>query len=51
MRNYKINEFGINGKTAYGIIKGLWYRVVFDYTPTEQEAKRELRKAASYNIV
>ena len=50
MRNFKIYEFGINGKIAHGIINGMWYRVAFDRVPTEQEAKRALREAASYNI-
>ena len=49
MANYKIYDFRINGTIASGIIKGLYYRVKFDYTPSEKEAKSELRKTASYN--
>ena len=50
MRRYKIFEFSIHGKVASGIIKGLWYRVVFDHIPIDQEAKRALMQAASYTI-
>ena len=37
MNNYKVNNLHINGKVASGIIKGLWYRVTFDFIPTKEE--------------
>ena len=49
MNNYKVNNLHINGKVASGIIKGLWYRVTFDFIPTKEEAIKAIRKSASYN--
>jgi hypothetical protein len=49
MRNYKVRELCINGKIASGIVRGLIYRVTFDFTPTKVEAIRGIREAASYN--
>ena len=49
MRNYKVKELRINDKVASGIVRGLIYRVTFDFTPTEKESIKAIRKAASYN--
>ena len=49
MNNYKVNNLHINGKVASGIVKGLWYRVTFDFIPTKEEAIKAIRKSASYN--
>ena len=49
MNNYKVNNLHINGKVASGIVKGLWYRVTFDFTPTKEEAIKAIRESASYN--
>lgn len=50
MKNFKVNELHINGKIASGIVRGLIYRITFDFVPTEKEAKKAIREAASYNI-
>ena len=39
MNNYKVNNLHINGKVASGIVKGLWYRVTFDFIPTKERLK------------
>lgn len=49
MRNYKVHELRINGKIASGIVRGLIYRVTFDFEPTEKEAIKVIREVASYN--
>lgn len=49
MKNFKVNELHINGKIASGIVRGLIYRITFDYVPTGKEAKKAIREAASYN--
>ena len=49
MKNYKVYGLCINGKIASGIVRGLVYRVTFDFIPTEKEAIRAIRQAASYN--
>lgn len=49
MKNYKVSELHINGKIASGIVRGLIYRVTFNFVPTEKEAKKAIREAASYN--
>ena len=49
MRNYKVHELHISGKIASGIVRGLIYRVTFDFEPTEREAIKAIREAASYN--
>lgn len=49
MVNYKVKELHINGKVTSGIVRGLIYRVTFDFIPTEKEAISAIRKAASYN--
>ena len=49
MRNFKVYDLCINGNIASGIVKGLIYRVTFDFTPTEKEAKRAIREAAAWN--
>ena len=37
MKNYKVSDLHINENTASGIVRGLWYRVVFDFMPTEKK--------------
>ena len=49
MRNYKVHELHINGKIASGIVRGLIYRVTFDFEPTKSEAIKAIRETASYN--
>lgn len=49
MKNCKVNELHINGKIASGIVRGLIYRVTFDFVLTEKEAKKAIREAANYN--
>lgn len=49
MKNYKVHDLHINGNIASGIVRGLIYRVTFDFMPTENEAIRAIREAASYN--
>ena len=49
MKNSKVYGLCINGKIASGIIRGLTYRVTFDFIPTEKEAIKAIRQAASYN--
>lgn len=49
MKNYKVHDLHINGKVASGIVRGLWYRVTFDFEPTEKEAIKAIRESASYN--
>lgn len=49
MKNYKVHDLHINGKVASGIVRGLWYRVTFDFVPTEKEAIKAIRESASYN--
>ena len=49
MKNYKIHDLHINGKIASGIVRGLIYRVTFNFEPTEKEAIKAIREAASYN--
>ena len=49
MKNYKVHNLHINGKIVSGIIRGLIYRVTFDFEPTEKEAIKAIREAASYN--
>ena len=49
MKNYKVYGLCINGKIASGIVRGLIYRVTFDFIPTEKEAVKAIRQAASYN--
>lgn len=51
MGNYKVKELHINGKDASGIVRGLIYRVTFDFIPTEKEAIKAIKKVASYNEV
>lgn len=50
MKRFKVYELKINNNIASGIIKGLIYRVTFNHTPAEKEAKTALLQAASYNI-
>lgn len=33
MRNFKVHNLYINGNIASGIVRGLIYRVTFDFTP------------------
>ncbi len=40
----KITNFSINGTTATGMIRGMWFRCTFDSVPQESEAKKCLRK-------
>jgi hypothetical protein len=47
--NYKVNHLAIKNTVAFGMVRGLIYRINFDHTPTEKEAIRALREAASYN--
>ena len=49
MKNFKVNNLHISGKVASGLVKGLWYRVTFDFIPTEKEAIKAIRESASYN--
>ena len=49
MKNYKVYDLHIKGNVASGIVRGLWYRVTFDYAPTEKEAIKAIRESASYN--
>ena len=49
MKNYKVHHLHINGKVASGIVRGLWYRVTFDFVPTEKEAIKAIIESASYN--
>ena len=49
MRNFKVHNLCIDGKIASGIVKGLIYRVTFDFVPTEEQAKRAIRESASWN--
>lgn len=49
MKNYKVSNLCINGKIASGIVRGLIYRVTFNFEPTEKEAIKAIREAASYN--
>ena len=49
MKNYKVHDLHINGKIASGIIRGLTYRVTLEFIPTEKEAIKAIRQAASYN--
>lgn len=49
MKNYKVHDLHINGKIVSGIVRGLVYRVTFDFIPTEKEAIKAIRQAASYN--
>ena len=49
MKNYKVHDLHINGKIASGIVRGLIYRVTFDFIPTETEAVNAIRQASSYN--
>ena len=48
MKKYKVHDLHINGKIANGIVRGLIYRVTFDFIPTEKEAVKAIRQAASY---
>ena len=50
MKNYKVNDLCINGKIASGIIRGLIYRVTFNFIPTRKEAIKAIREAVSYNL-
>ena len=47
--NYKVNHLKINNNIAFGMVRGLIYRISFNHTPTEKEAIRALREAAFYN--
>ena len=49
MKNRKLWLFLINGNIASGLVRGLIYRVTFDFAPTEKIAKKAIRKAAEYN--
>ena len=49
MKNFKVHNLCINGKIASGIVKGLVYRVSFDFIPTRKEAINAIIQAASYN--
>ena len=49
MKNYKVHNLHINGKIAIGIVRGLIYRVTFNFEPTESEAVKAIREAACYN--
>ena len=49
MKNYKVHDLHINGEIASGIVRGLIYRVTFDFIPTEKEAVKAISQAASYN--
>ena len=49
MKNYKVHDLHINGKIVSGIVRGLIYRVTFDFIPTEKEAVKVIKQAASYN--
>ena len=49
MKNYKVYGSCINGKIASGIVRWLVYRVTLDFIPTEKEAIKAIRQAASYN--
>ena len=49
MKNYKVHDLHINGKIASGIVRGLIYRVTFDFEPTESEAVKAIRDVVSYN--
>ena len=49
MKNYKVHDLHIKGKVASGIVRGLWYRVTFNFVPTEKEAINAIRESASYN--
>ena len=49
MKNFKVYDLHINGKIASGIVRGLIYRVTFDFEPTEKEVIKAIREAASYN--
>ncbi len=49
MRNFKVFNLHINKNVASGIVRGLIYRVTFDFAPTEIEAKRAIREAAGWN--
>lgn len=49
MKNYKVHDLHVNGKIASGIVRGLIYRVTFDFIPTETEAIRAIRQATRYN--
>ena len=49
MKNYKVHDLHINGKIVSGIVRGLVYRVTFDFIPTGKEAIKAIRQAASYN--
>ena len=50
-RNFKVSELHINGTVASGIVRGLIYRVTFDYVPTKKEAMIAIRQAATINNV
>lgn len=47
--NYKVHNLAIKDTIAFGVVRGLIYRINFDHTPTEKEAIRALREAAFYN--
>ena len=47
--NYKVNHLAIKNTFAFGMVRGLIYRINFDHTPTEKEAIRALREAAFCN--
>ena len=49
MKNYKVHDLHINEKIASGIVRGLVYRVTFDFIPTEKEAVKAIRQASSHN--
>lgn len=49
MRNFKVHNLCIDGKIASGIVRGLIYRVTFDFVPTEEQVKRAIRESASWN--
>ena len=49
MRNFKVHNLCIDGKIASGIVRGLIYRVTFDFVPTEEQAKRAIRESASWH--
>ncbi len=49
MKNYKVHDLHINGNIASGIVRGLIYRVTFDFIPTKNEAIRAIREAVNYN--
>ena len=42
---YDKRRIYVNGKVASGIVKGLWYRVTFDFIPTKEEAIKTIERS------